>query len=53
MRRVVVTGASGKIGSALLRELCDHGYEARAVDVARSPLDDAFPYRRADLRELW
>jgi len=53
MSRVVVTGASGKIGSALLRELAEHGYEARAVDVARSPLTDAFPYRRADLRELW
>jgi nucleoside-diphosphate-sugar epimerase len=53
MRRVVVTGASGKIGSALLRELSAHGYEARAVDVGRSPLADGFPYRRADLRELW
>lgn len=53
MSRIVVTGASGKIGSALLRELGQHGYEALAVDVARSPLSDAFPYRRADLRELW
>jgi nucleoside-diphosphate-sugar epimerase len=53
MSRVVVTGASGRIGSALLRELAEHGYGVRAVDVARSPLSDAFPYRRADLRELW
>jgi nucleoside-diphosphate-sugar epimerase len=53
MKRVVVTGAGGKIGSALLHELRDHGCEVLAVDVARSPVNEAFPYRRADLRELW
>jgi nucleoside-diphosphate-sugar epimerase len=39
MAPVVVTGASGKAGRAVVCDLLDHGYEVRAVDLVRS---DAF-----------
>jgi nucleoside-diphosphate-sugar epimerase len=36
--RVLVTGASGKVGSAVAREFLQHGYEVRALD--KSPLPE-------------
>jgi nucleoside-diphosphate-sugar epimerase len=36
MARVVVTGGSGKAGRAVVRDLLEHGYEVRSVDLARS-----------------
>jgi len=39
MAPIVVTGASGKAGRAVVRDLLDHGHEVRAVDLVRS---DAF-----------
>ncbi len=34
MKRVLVTGGSGKAGRACVRELLEHGYEVINVDVA-------------------
>src|SRR6266568_2701913 len=36
MTRVVVTGGSGKAGRAVVRDLLEHGYDVRSVDLARS-----------------
>jgi nucleoside-diphosphate-sugar epimerase len=37
MPRVVVTGGSGKLGRAVVRDLREHGYEAWNVDLAPPP----------------
>lgn len=37
--RVIVTGASGRAGSATVRELVSVGHEAVDVDAARPPND--------------
>ena len=47
MTHVVVTGGSGKLGGACLRDLVEHGYEVTNVDLAASP-DDV----RADLTDF-
>jgi nucleoside-diphosphate-sugar epimerase len=39
MAPIAVTGASGKAGRTVVRDLLDHGYEVRAIDLVRS---DAF-----------
>ena len=36
MKKVVVTGASGKAGKATVTELVEHGYEVTAVDIVKS-----------------
>ena len=36
---VCVTGASGKAGRAVVRELLEHGYEVAATDIAASRED--------------
>jgi nucleoside-diphosphate-sugar epimerase len=36
MGRVVVTGGSGKVGRATVRDLLDHGYDVLSVDLAQS-----------------
>jgi nucleoside-diphosphate-sugar epimerase len=46
--RVVVTGGSGKLGRAVVRELLEHGYEVHNVDRVPSP-DAVAPYTRIDL----
>jgi nucleoside-diphosphate-sugar epimerase len=50
-RRICVTGASGKAGSAAVRELREHGYEVVSVDVTLSPDDVQAGVLRADLTD--
>lgn len=51
MRRVVVTGGSGKAGRACVVDLLEHGYDVVDVDVATSRDPDA-PTLIADLADL-
>ena len=51
MTHVVVTGGSGKLGRACVRDLIDHGYDVTNVDVAPSR-DDLCPLVRADLADF-
>jgi nucleoside-diphosphate-sugar epimerase len=39
MTLAAVTGASGKAGRAVVRDLLQHGYDVRAIDVAAAPVD--------------
>jgi nucleoside-diphosphate-sugar epimerase len=48
MKKVVVTGGSGKAGRAVVRELLDHGYEVLNVDW-NAPAERLCPLLRADL----
>ena len=48
--RVVVTGGSGKAGSAIIPELLEHGYEVLNVDAA--PRDGSTPFMRADVTDF-
>lgn len=51
MKRIVVTGGSGKAGRAVVRELLEHDYTVLNVDVA--PAREALaPFLRADLYDL-
>ena len=34
MKKIVVTGGSGKAGRATVRELLEHGYEVLNIDIA-------------------
>jgi nucleoside-diphosphate-sugar epimerase len=51
MKRIVVTGGSGKAGRAVVRDLLEHGYEVLNVDLHRPP---ALPSRflQADLTDF-
>lgn len=53
MKRICVTGASGRAGRAAVRELVAHGYEVRATDLVLPPpgADLGVPVLRADLTE--
>jgi nucleoside-diphosphate-sugar epimerase len=51
MKRVLVTGGSGKAGRACVRELLEHGYEVINVDVAR-PGEALCPFVEADLTDF-
>jgi nucleoside-diphosphate-sugar epimerase len=51
MTRVVVTGGSGKLGRACVRELIEHGYNVTNVDLVPSR-DDLCPLVRADLTDF-
>jgi nucleoside-diphosphate-sugar epimerase len=50
MSRVVVTGGSGNLGSAVVDELVDHGYDVINIDVA-PPRKSRAPFTRVDLRD--
>jgi len=47
--KICVTGATGKAGRAVTRELLDHGYEVVATDVSVPPRD--YSVLRADLTD--
>ncbi len=51
MKKIVVTGGSGKAGRAVVRDLVDHGYEVLNVDVA-PPKESISPFLRADITNL-
>ncbi len=51
MAHVLVTGGSGKLGRACVRDLVEHGYEVTNVDVVPSP-DALCPHVRADLADF-
>src|SRR5436190_23893201 len=51
MTRVVVTGGSGKLGRAAVRDLVEYGYDATNVDLVGSR-DDRAPLVRADLTDF-
>lgn len=51
MRRIVVTGGSGKAGRPVVADLVSHGYEVRNVDIAAGRDPDA-PTLNADLTDL-
>jgi nucleoside-diphosphate-sugar epimerase len=50
--RVVITGGSGKLGHAVVREFADHGYAVTSVDRIRpAQLPDGVQYVQADLTD--
>jgi nucleoside-diphosphate-sugar epimerase len=51
MRRVVVTGGSGKLGRACVQDLVRHGWEVINVDLVPSP-DEVAPFVRVDLEDF-
>ncbi|MBI1877701.1 MAG: NAD(P)-dependent oxidoreductase [Chloroflexi bacterium] len=51
LKKIVVTGGSGKAGRAVVRELLEHGYEVLNVDVAPSR-EALAPFLKADLTDL-
>jgi nucleoside-diphosphate-sugar epimerase len=51
IRRICVTGASGKAGRAVVRDLVEHGYEVAATDIAASSSDVEHGVVRADLTD--
>src|ERR1019366_4312020 len=50
-RRICVTGASGKAGRAVVRDLLQHGYEVAATDLEVSREDAEEGLLRADLTD--
>lgn len=51
LRRICVTGATGKAGRAAVRELRQHGYDVVATDTAVGPGDIADGVIKADLTD--
>jgi nucleoside-diphosphate-sugar epimerase len=51
MQRVIVTGGSGKLGRACVRELVEHRYQVINVDTVPSR-DDLCPFIKADLEDI-
>jgi nucleoside-diphosphate-sugar epimerase len=51
MTHVLVTGGSGKLGRACVRDLIEHGYGVTNVDLVPSP-EDLCPLVRADLTDF-
>ena len=50
MDRVVVTGGSGKLGSAVVDELVEHGYDVVNLDIV-APRNPICPYTRVDFTD--
>lgn len=51
LKKVLVTGASGKAGQETAKHLADAGYDVLATDVAAPPAELGVPFLRADLTE--
>jgi nucleoside-diphosphate-sugar epimerase len=51
MTRVVVTGGSGKLGRACVKDLLSHGYEVLNVDTV-PPVKENCPFVQADLTDF-
>ena len=51
MTRVVVTGGSGKVGRACVKDLLEHGYEVFNVDTV-PPASNDCPFVQADLADF-
>jgi nucleoside-diphosphate-sugar epimerase len=51
MTRVAVTGGSGKLGRAVVKDLVEHGYEVNVLDLATPPPDQGARWRRIDLTD--
>jgi nucleoside-diphosphate-sugar epimerase len=51
MTKICVTGASGKLGRAVVRDLIDHGHEVVATDVRPGPSDLGAQVLVADLTQ--
>lgn len=51
MRKVVVTGGSGKAGRACIKDLLAHGYEVANIDVA-PPAEPLCPFTCVDLADF-
>jgi nucleoside-diphosphate-sugar epimerase len=51
MKSVIVTGGSGKAGSAAIRELLKHGYQVMNVDLA-APAEQLCHFMKTDLNDL-
>jgi nucleoside-diphosphate-sugar epimerase len=50
-RRICVTGASGKAGRFVVRDLLEHDYDVVATDIAPSTIEAANRFVRADLTD--
>jgi nucleoside-diphosphate-sugar epimerase len=51
MKKIVVTGGSGKAGRAVIRDLVDHNYEVLNVDLL-PPRESISPFLKVDLTDL-
>ena len=51
MKKIVVTGGSGKAGRAVVKDLLEHGYEVLNVDLL-PPRERLAPYIQTDLTDL-
>lgn len=51
IKKVIVTGGSGKAGRATIRELLAHGFDAHNVDIA-PPREPLSPFQTVDLLNL-
>jgi len=52
IKKIVVTGGSGKAGRAVVRDLVAHGYEVINVDILPSKEDLGVPFVHADLNKF-
>lgn len=52
MTRVIVTGGSGKLGRATVRDLLDHGYDVINADAVPSADAAAVPFVKVDFEDL-
>lgn len=51
MKKIAVTGGSGKAGRAVVKDLLEHGYQVVNVDVV-PPAENLTRFRQADLTQL-
>ena len=51
MKRIAVTGGSGKAGRVVVKDLLEHGYQVVNVDVV-PPAENLTRFRQVDLTQL-